>query len=160
MVLNPLPRPLYPNTRPLFVPTDQYNDLTGEAGFGWEKANIRGLTSGKTNIEATIKDGQIHITPLDLQVSGGRLRIAPIVRLDVKPAVLVFEKGDVIDNFQFTPEMTRNSLKYVAPMLANSTNIQGQFSLSQDYAIIPIDQPELGEAKGTLIDKGQAGAVV
>ncbi|WP_417379794.1 hypothetical protein [Gimesia sp.] len=153
MVLNAQPRPLYPNTRPLFVPTDQYNELTGEAGFGWEKANIRGLTSGKTNIEATIKDGQIHITPLDLQVSGGRLRIAPIVRLDVKPAALVFAKGDVIDNFQFTPEMTRNSLKYVAPMLANSTNIQGQFSLSQEYAIIPIDQPELGEAKGTLLVK-------
>lgn len=153
VALDPLPRPLYPNTRPLFVPTDRYNELTGEAGIGWEQANIRGLTSGKTNIEATIKDGQIHFTPLDLQVSGGRLRLSPIVRLDVKPAALIFEKGNVIDNFQFTPEMTRNSLKYVAPMLANSTNIQGQFSLSQEYAIIPLDQPELGEARGTLLVK-------
>ena len=144
------PRPLYPNTRPLFVPTTRYQDLTGEAGIGWEQANIRGLTSGKTTIEARIKDGQIHITPLDLQVSGGRLRLAPIIRLDVKPAALVFHKGDVIDKFQFTPEMTRNSLRFVAPMIANSTSIQGQFSLSQEFAIIPIDDPKLGEARGTL----------
>ena len=144
------PRPLYPNTRPLFVPTTRYQDLTGEAGIGWEQANIRGLTSGKTTIEARIKDGQIHITPIDLQVSGGRLRLAPIIRLDVKPAALVFGKGEVIDRFQFTPEMTRNSLRFVAPMIANSTSIQGQFSLSQDYAIIPLDEPALGEARGAM----------
>ncbi|QDV53977.1 hypothetical protein [Gimesia fumaroli] len=152
-VLNAQPRPLLPNTRPLFTPTDRYMDLKGNAGIGWEQANIRGLTSGKTTIEARIQDGQIHITPLDLQVSGGRLRLAPIVRLDVKPAALVFEKGAVIDNFQFTPEMTRNSLRFVAPMIANSTNIQGQFSLSQEFAVIPIDEPKLGEAKGTLMIK-------
>ncbi|QDV21586.1 putative assembly protein [Gimesia panareensis] len=144
------PRPLYPNTRPLFVPTTRYNDLTGEAGIGWEQANIRGLTSGKTTIEARIKDGQIQITPLDLQVSGGRLRIDPVIRLDVKPAALVFHKGEVIDKFQFTPQMTRNSLRFVAPMIANSTSIQGQFSLNQDFAIIPIEDPKLGEARGTL----------
>lgn len=144
------PRPLFPNTRPLFVPTTRYNDLTGEAGIGWEQAKIRGLTSGKTTIEARIKDGQIHITPLDLQVSGGRLRIDPVIRLDVKPPALVFGKGQVIDKFQFTPEMTRNSLRFVAPMIANSTSIQGQFSLAQDFAIIPIGAPELGEARGTM----------
>lgn len=147
---NVQPRPLYPNTRPLFVPTTRYHDLTGEAGIGWEEARIRGLTSGKTTIEARIKDGQIHITPLDLQVSGGRLRIDPVIRLDVKPAALVFGKGQVIDKFQFTPEMTRNSLRFVAPMIANSTSIQGQFSLNQDFAILPIDEPKQGEARGTL----------
>ena len=78
------------------------------------------------------------------------MRLAPIIRLDVKPAALVFHKGDVIDKFQFTPEMTRNSLRFVAPMIANSTSIQGQFSLSQEFAIIPIDEPKLGEARGTL----------
>jgi len=153
VVLNVRPQPLYPDTRPLFTPTDRYTALTGEAGIGWEKANIRGLSSGKTNIEARIKDGQIHVTPLDLQVSGGRLTLAPIVRLDVKPAALVFERGVVIQDFQFTPEMTRNSLRFVAPMIANSTNIQGQFSLNQDFAIIPLNNPALGEAKGTLTIK-------
>ena len=153
VVLNVRPRPLMPDTQPLFTPTDRYMALTGEAGVGWDKANIRGLSSGKTTIEATIKDGQIHFTPLDLQVSGGRLRLAPIVRLDVKPAALVFERGAVIQDFQFTPEMTRNSLRFVAPMIANSTSIQGQFSLNQEYAIIPLNDPKLGEAKGTFIVK-------
>ena len=153
VVLNVRPQPLMPNTRPLFTPTDRYRDLTGAAGIGWDKANIRGLSSGKTTIEATIKDGQIHFTPLDLQVSGGRLTLAPIVRLDVKPAALVFERGAVIQNFQFNPEMTRNSLRFVAPMIANSTSIQGQFSLNQEYAIIPLNDPKLGEAKGSFIVK-------
>jgi len=153
VVLNVRPEPLLPDTRPLFTPTDRYKSLKGEAGFGWEKADIRGLTSGKTNIEARIKDGQIHFTPLDMQVSGGRLTLAPIVRLDVKPAALVFERGAVIQDFQFTPEMTRNSLRFVAPMIANSTNIQGQFSLNQEFAIIPLNDPKQGEAKGTLTIK-------
>ncbi len=153
VVLNVRPRPLMPDTRPLFTPTDQYMALTGDAGIGWDKANIRGLSSGKTTIEATIKDGQIHFTPLDLQVSGGRLRLAPIVRLDVKPAALVFERGAVIQDFQFNPEMTRNSLRFVAPMIANSTSIQGAFSLNQEFAIIPLNDPKQGEAKGSLIVK-------
>lgn len=145
------PRPLLPDTRPLFVPTDQYNALTGNAGIGWERADIRGLSSGKTTIEAHIKDGQIRFTPLDMQMSGGRFTFSPIVRLDVKPAALVLEQGPIIQDFQFTPEMTRNSLRFVAPMLANSTSIQGQFSLDQNFAIIPLDKPSSGEAKGTLL---------
>ena len=153
VVLNVRPRPLMPDTRPLFIPTDQYKSLTGEAGIGWDKANIRGLSSGKTTIEATIKDGQIHFSPIDLQMSGGRLTLAPIVRLDVKPAALVFERGAVIQDFQFNPEMTRSSLRFVAPMIANSTSIQGDFSLDQEFAIIPLNDPKLGEAKGTFIVK-------
>ncbi|QDU06727.1 hypothetical protein [Gimesia aquarii] len=150
---NVRPRPLLPDTRPLFTPTDQYNDLRGEAGIGWDKANIRGLTSGKTNIEARIENGQIRFSPLNMQVSGGQFTLAPVIRLDVKPAALVLERGAVIQNFQFTPEMTRNSLRFVAPMLANSTSIQGQFSLNQDFAIIPINNPSEGEARGTFIVK-------
>ncbi len=148
---NVRPRPLLPDTRPLFTPTDQYNSLTGNAGIGWERAEIRGLSSGKTTIEARIKDGQIRFTPLDMNMSGGRFTLSPIVRLDVKPAALVLEQGPIIQNFQFTPEMTRNSLRFVAPMLANSTSIQGQFSLDQNFAIIPLNNPSSGEAKGTLL---------
>jgi hypothetical protein len=41
-------------------------------------------------------------------------------------------------------------LKYLAPLVADATAAQGNFSVSLDQAIIPLDAPTAGDVEGTL----------
>ena len=123
---------------------------TGQARTGWESAEIYGLAAGRAQATVRLAEGVARLEGLDVTLAGGRVSAAPFIVLNEGPATLQHAKGRVVDNVQFTPEMCRQWVKYVAPMLADATEIDGRFSLDLNGARVPIAEPKTGDVGGIL----------
>jgi hypothetical protein len=62
-------------------------------------------------------------------------------------AELVFAKGPVVDHVELTSPVCGELLKYVLPVLSETTGISGQFSVALDGWRVPLDDP--GRATGS-----------
>ena len=124
--------------------------LSGRAGLGWKSADIYGFPIGQGELEARLSDGMLRISPLDLAVSEGRLKLAPSVRLSPSPAELYLPAGPLAEQVRITPEMCSQGLMYVAPVLAGVTQAQGRFSIDMDGCRLPLADFASGDAAGKL----------
>lgn len=141
---------------PLFqeVAAASGNQLEGELGIGWESAQLMGLPIGPTEIAATFTGGSGSIQPIDLTVAEGRVHLAPQFRFQPGPAIITLPPGRVLDQVRLSPELCRDSLKFVTPMLADATQIDGRFSLDLTEAAWPLGNTGAGTSSGSLLIHG------
>lgn len=66
-------------------------------------------------------------------------------------AILFVEKGKLIDRAEINRDVSHAWLKYIAPILADSTTTEGSFSVDLDEWQIPLDAPDQGTAGGRLV---------
>jgi translocation and assembly module TamB len=66
------------------------------------------------------------------------------------PAMLYVEKGRVITDVQLSQAMCESWLKFVAPVLANSTRVDGRISLDLLKAEAPLPTWQSGDVAGVL----------
>ncbi len=119
-----------------------------EAGLRWQRANVHGFQVGPGELKATLAKGILQAAPMDLAASGGRLLLAPRVRLAPGPTELSLPPGPLAKQVQITPAMCASALQYIAPVLAEVTSAQGSFSIDLDGCRIPLDDPARGELAG------------
>lgn len=124
--------------------------ISAQASVGWDKADVFGLSLGRGELAARLSDGVLRAQPLDLAVSEGRVRLAPQILLSPGPAELMLDRGKVIEKVSVTPEMTASWLKYVAPLLAEATQVEGRMSLELGGAKVPLSTPEKADIAGRL----------
>ena len=122
----------------------------GKADFGWQTATLFGFDLAAGNLQGSLTKGTLQVAPTKLQVSGGTLNLAPVVRLAPGPATLILPAGVVLDNVKITPEMCQQWLMYVAPVLAGVTQVEGSFSVQLAGCQVPLAQPKAGEATGQV----------
>ncbi|MEQ8787609.1 MAG: hypothetical protein RIC55_15000 [Pirellulaceae bacterium] len=125
-------------------------ELKAQAGLGWDSADAFALKVGPGNLNVALADGVAQVTPIDLPVSGGRVQFAPQFLLNRQPMLMVAGKGQVFENVAITPIMCRTWLKYVAPLVADATEVKGTFSTTLEGATVPLTAPMEGAAKGAL----------
>ncbi|HEY6563798.1 MAG TPA: hypothetical protein VIY86_04840, partial [Pirellulaceae bacterium] len=63
---------------------------------------------------------------------------------------VVLDSGRLLDHIQVTPEITRDLLRFIAPILSQATTSEGSFSLSTAGAVFPLDAPRDGFCRGEL----------
>jgi translocation and assembly module TamB len=126
-------------------------ELQGELGLGWERLSAYGLVLGPQQLTARLDRGIVTVSPLQTTVAGGQIRIAPRLDLNQTPLAVILDPPTTIQGVQLTPELVRSWLKYVAPLLADATTVQGLFSLEVTGARIPIYQPALASVMGRVI---------
>ncbi|MFO0790439.1 MAG: DUF748 domain-containing protein [Pirellulales bacterium] len=116
----------------------------------WSGASVYGLPVGPGKLAATLGDGAVQITPLNLSVGEGQLNLAPTVRFAPEPAELTLPAGPVITNVRISPQVSEAMLKYVAPVLAGATQSEGQFSLQLDGLRMPLADSKKTDSAGKL----------
>lgn len=126
------------------------NQLEGELGIGWESAQLMGLPIGPTEIVAAFTGDAGAIRPIDLEVAEGRVHLAPQFRFQPGPAIITLPPGRILDQVRLSPELCRDSLKFVTPMLADATQIDGRFSLDLTEAAWPLGDTGAGTSSGSL----------
>ena len=124
--------------------------LAGEAGFGWERAEIYGLPIGPGRLQVALGDGMVGMERLEVAVLDGRLIAAPTVRIDPAPMELVLPAGPLVEKARITPEVADAALKYVAPVLADATRTEGLFSIDLASARVPLADPAQAQLAGRL----------
>jgi hypothetical protein len=109
-------------------------------------------------MQAQLARGTVSFSPLSVPIQQGRLTLAPHIDLNGQPLVMTLERGRVLENVVFTPEICHDWLKYVAPLLADATRAEGTFSLDLAGAQVPLTNPAATNTSGVLsIQAAQVG---
>ncbi len=116
----------------------------------WTGANVYGLPVGPGRLAAELRDGAIRIEPLSLAVGEGTLTAAPNARFDPEPAEIMLPPGPLITNVRISPEVSEAMLKYVAPVLAGTTQSEGRFSMQLDGTRVPLADTKKADVAGRL----------
>jgi hypothetical protein len=133
------------------------DQLTAQAGVGWQSAHAWGFDLGPAAIDARLEQAQMRIEPLELAVSGGTLHLEPRVQLH-GPWLLTLPAGRCAQTIAISRPMCQSWMKYVAPLLAEATAAEGRFSVDLQRFQLPLFQPNDIQAEGTLvIHSGQVG---
>ena len=129
------------------------DSLQAKSSIGWDQANLIGIPIGKSEVPLRIENGHF-LTKAEIPVSQGKLRWNLDGNIAGTPLSIVQTPETVIDNVAITPQMCQGWLKYIAPLLADVTSVQGNLSLKIDEAIIvPLDLPKQ-TVKGELMVHG------
>ena len=122
--------------------------LTGEAGLGWQTANLYGLSAGAGDLSCQLNEGVGTLTLRDIPVNEGTVRLNSQLRLDRSPVMLVLQSERVIDKVRLSPELCAGWLKFVAPIMANATRVEGRFSVVLAKGELPVNDPSNGDVAG------------
>jgi len=125
-------------------------DLSGQAGLGWQSAVAYGLTAGPGDVSMKLDKGVCVVTIPEMVVNEGRLKFTPQVRLDQTPAMIVLPQEKVIDQIRLSPELCGSWLKFVMPLLADATQVEGKFSVNLAGGTLPLLSPATGELSGAI----------
>jgi len=132
-------------------------DLNGQAGIGWETARLYGFSAGAADLSTQIERGVCRFTPIDLVLNDGKLHVTPTIYFDRSPFLLSLPQERLIDELSLTKELCSSSLKFVAPALADATQVDGKITVDLGAASLPLSDPSTGSANGVLsIHRAQA----
>ena len=133
-------------------------ELTGSFDFGWQAVQAYGMNLGPGELHGKLRERVVRVEPLNVPLAEGHLRVAPRLELGEPPLRMVLDEGPLIERVRISPEICAGWLKYVAPLLADATRAEGQFSVSLDGASIPLGDVEQGSAAGAMtIHSAQVG---
>ncbi|MCE9548604.1 MAG: hypothetical protein K8T25_24270 [Planctomycetia bacterium] len=124
--------------------------LAGQAGVGFDRAELYGLTTSAGELRGDLKQQVVQFAPLSLTVGQGRLMLAPRIDL-TSQAVLLHPAQRVAENVELTPEICQAWLKYVAPMLADATRADGKMSIDLSRCSVPLADKAKCDMAGTLL---------
>ncbi len=78
------------------------------------------------------------------------LAAVPTIRFTEDSPILSFVGGPVIEQVAFSEEMCRSWMRYLSPLMANTTSIDGSFTLSIDAGEVELSQWPNDDVQGVL----------
>ena len=129
---------------------DWWKGIQAGAGFSWDFFQCFGLRGGQGAFRAELEKGIVRGTRLEIPFGGGQLRTVPFVRFDSGPAVLLLSQDTALSHALITEELCRDWLQYLAPVMADATRAEGQFSIQLTRSVIPLAAPRTGTLEGTF----------
>ncbi|MBN8625726.1 MAG: hypothetical protein J0M17_09575 [Planctomycetes bacterium] len=127
-----------------------WHQLQGAARLGWDQLSLYGFNVPKNQLEATLGQGYLRTTTIEVPVGGGKLRAAPTVRVGPEPVEVRLDPGVLADHVTITREMANERLMYVMPIMAGVAQVGGRFSIALEEFRVPISNPAAGAIAGKL----------
>lgn len=135
--------------------TDVPPSLQGSGRIIWTSVGFSGLQFGKAAVQATLENSLLRSEPIECTLNGGELNVMP--QFDLASSRLQLGSGSRMQNLQLTPELCRTWLGYVAPMMADSTDVTGQISARVERFIWDVSVPGNSDVSAQLtIHQAQA----
>ena len=122
--------------------------LSASGRIAWQGGLVCGLPIGPGSATAELKGGHLRIEPIHCNLGSGQIDVMP--QWDVAGNRIQLASGSRIQNVQVTSELCQQWLGYVAPMMADATNVQGQFSARVHQFDYFVDQPEQSTVQAVL----------
>ncbi len=107
--------------------------LQAATRLGWDQARLVGIDIGAADVPLAVTNGQLA-TAAEIPVSGGKVRWDVASDLTAQDMIIYQKPMIVLENVAITPEMCQSWLKYVTPLLADATSVEGRLSLKLDRA--------------------------
>jgi hypothetical protein len=148
-----LKAPGAPAPKPPTAPTGPglFTAMNGELALGWETIGAYGFDVGTGELKANMVKGIAPVAPITATFCGGRVTLAPTLKLDTTPGAVVLAKGLLVDHAKLTPKATAGALGYALPAFANAAQAEGEISATIDENRIPLGDFTQANVKCTLI---------
>ena len=124
--------------------------LKASATFGWDQGQILNLPVGKSDLEINLSQSVGFVKTQGIPFAGGLIQFAPQIDLRGESPALTMGQTRVINHVALQPETARQWLKYVAPLAADATSAQGNFTVDVGGASVPLFDPMKMEARGAV----------
>lgn len=125
-------------------------DLQVQTELGWDRGQVFHMPVGPANIQATLASGVASLNTGEIPFSQGRLLLTPKVDFRSESPVATLDPGPLAENIQLSPEICRDWLKYVAPLVADATSAQGKVTITTDGVSVPLVDPLAMQARGAV----------
>lgn len=135
---------------PLWTNGPAGSGRTAGAALGWDSIQLWGLAIGAGELRGTLRNQTLSIEPFDLPVGSGRVRGSAGIAL-AENATLTVSQGRLVEKVVLTPELCRQWLRYAAPILADTTRVEGSASVDVQECRVPLESPQAVQASGTLV---------
>lgn len=122
--------------------------LQGSGGVKWVSANILGLSVGDGSAQVTLENSLLRTTPIQCSFNGGQLNA--MAQYDIAASRLQLGSGSRVEHVQLTPDLCRQWLGYVAPMMADAADVNGQLSLRVERFFWDLNAPQNSDVTGQL----------
>ena len=130
---------------------DNQTQLAVSGSLGWDGGEVGGVTFGRASAPVRLTETAVQVQPLVVPVDRGQVNIAGEVFYRPGPVWIRMDSGVGASNIRVTQQMTHQWLKYLAPLAAQATRIDGTIGAELDEAIIVIDDPNKSRVRGRLI---------
>lgn len=117
----------------------------------WNSISAFGLDSPEGLLEVRYQDGEVSFSPRNVPVGQGRLASLPSVQLAAVPAFARTDTGVILENVALSEEIVRSWLKFVSPIMANGTAVNGRFTLEANRGQLPFTNLHEAEVEGRLL---------
>lgn len=138
---NPLPGATTPWVSP---------SLQASVSFGWDQGELLGLPIGKSDFDVGVSQSIGGLQTQGIPFAGGVVQFAPQLDMRTEQPMLIMDQTRLINNVALQPETARQWLKFVAPLTADATSAQGNFTVDIGNANVPILDPLKMEARGAV----------
>jgi hypothetical protein len=115
----------------------------------WTDAVFYGVRATPGAVTAALQPDGVALWPRDVRVGEGQLVSLPEIRL-VEHRQLVAPAGPMLVDVNMTPEMCREWLKFVSPVVADATAVNGKLTLIVESGAIPFARPESAAISGIV----------
>ncbi len=122
--------------------------LGGTTSVAWERGNLYGFELGPGSLEGKLDRGRLALSALNLPLSGGRLNANPLFVLGPGTAEMYLDPGPLLTQINLTPEMCREGLMFIVPVLADVAQAKGSFSIDLSGCRVPLADPTGGDVAG------------
>jgi len=122
-----------------------------DTSIAWEAADVAGFALGPGEMPLRLLEGQLAFGPLDVAVSGGRLRGAPWISLVGGPRELVVPPGRILDRVAIGGPQGHGWITWLSPLLGRTTEASGSVSVDVAGARVPLAEPFTGELAGQVL---------
>jgi len=125
-------------------------DLQVQTELGWDRGQVFHMPVGPANIQATLAGGLASLNTGEIPFSQGRLLLTPKIDFRSESPVATLDPGPLAENIQLSPEICRDWLKYVAPLVADATSAQGKVTITTEGVSVPLADPLAMRARGAV----------
>jgi len=125
--------------------------LSAVALWSWGELKSYGVESQNGELWTKLSEDVLKIVPVEVPIGkNGYYKGVSHIHLTPDDRKFVMEPGVILENVEFTRGMCRSWLKYVSPMFANATDLEGRFSLEMKSFELNLDTGEPKSLRGTL----------
>src|SRR5205823_1623760 len=106
--------------------------MNGEAALGWDSIKTYGFDVGAGELKGKMTRGVVSVSPISATFGGGKVTVAPTLKLDTAPGEVTLAKGVIVERAKLTPGATAGALGYALPAIANAAQAEGEISAGID----------------------------
>lgn len=100
--------------------------LKASGTVSWDSGTLWGLAMGPAEVKAVLENGQLRTQPIQCSLNSGQINIMP--QFDLVHQRLQLATGSRVENIDLTPELCREWLGYLAPLLGEAADVSGLIS--------------------------------